>query len=109
MGSAPSWKACRCDQRHLLDAKNLAACDIAHQRNTETVSQGHTDLRWGQPLLGKLADVINDIFWLHLDPGWRLAAVRDSRRGNTLALAIHAAHLVYPACPRSRSSCLQQP
>merc|ERR1719422_126215 len=54
----------------LQDAQNLAACHIAHQRDTEAVTQGHTDLRWSEAFLGELADMVTDILGLHLYPSW---------------------------------------
>merc|ERR1740120_105827 len=85
------WKVW-CQSVRLEDPQNLASCDVADQRNAEAVAQGHADLRRRQALLGELANVVAHVVGLHLDPCRGLATVGDRRGGDTLALAIHAAH-----------------
>merc|ERR1719499_1217358 len=76
----------------LEDAQDLAACDVTHEWDAETVAQGHADLRRGEALLCQFADVVADVLRLHLHPCRGLASVRDCRRRDTLAFAIHAPH-----------------
>lgn len=63
----------------LEDSENLRSSHRLKLGDTEGVSQGDTDLRWGQTLLGQLGDVLNDILGLQLQPRWRFALVRESR------------------------------
>ena len=60
--------------------------------NPEAVAKSHTDLRGRQALLGELADMVTHVFSLHLHPRGRAAAVRDGRRRNAFALAVHSTH-----------------
>ena len=68
----------------LEDAQDLVARDGLDLRDAEAVAQGDADLRWGEALLGELADVVAHVLRLHLDPRGRLAAVRRRRGGDAL-------------------------
>ena len=87
-----------CQAIRLQDAQDVVACDSLDLRDAEAISQCHANLRRGEALLGKLADVIAHILWLHLQPSRRRSLVGDGRGGYALALAIHAPHLGADSC-----------
>merc|ERR1712039_574091 len=52
----------------LQDAQDLAAGHVAYERDAEAVAERYADLRRSEALLRQLADVVADVFRLHLDP-----------------------------------------
>jgi len=64
----------------MLTSNNLDLCD------TVRVSEDNTDLRWGSTLLCKLADLINNLVWVRLQPRRRSAGVWDG--GGRYALSV---------------------
>ena len=66
------------------------------------IPQDNTDLTGRRTLLGELADLIDDLVGGGLEPGRRVARVRDRRGGNPLAVAVKTTHfrLVRPLCRR---------
>jgi len=52
----------------LEDTEDLGSGDVSDLRDTEGVTEGDTDLRRGQTLLGELADVLGDLLRAHLQP-----------------------------------------
>ena len=77
----------------LQDSENLGTSDALELGDTHGISESDADLRWGETLLGKLADVLNDILRLDLQPRWRSALVRESRAGNTFTLSVNTSHV----------------
>jgi hypothetical protein len=63
----------------LEDTKDLVTGDETDLGNTVRVTEGNTDLRWGQTLTGELDDVVDNIFWGRLEPRRGSATVRESR------------------------------
>lgn len=78
----------------LEDSKNLRTGHRLKLRDTHGVSQGDTDLRGGQTLLGQLRDMLNDVLRLELQPRWRSALVGESRAGNTFTLSVNTSHVI---------------
>ena len=68
-----SW----CHAVGLEDSQHVVASHSLDLWHTEAVSQGDTNLGRSQTLLGQLADVINHIIRLHLQPAWRSSLVGD--------------------------------
>jgi len=50
------------------DTKDLVAGNESHLGDTVRITEGDTDLRWGQTLAGELADVFNNIIGGCLKP-----------------------------------------
>ena len=60
------------------DTEDLVTGDEAHLGDTVRVTEGNTDLGWGQALAGELDDLVDDIFVCGLEPRRRSAAVGES-------------------------------
>lgn len=52
----------------LQHSENLVSGDEAHLWNSVRVTEGDTDLRWGETLAGEFDDVFNDFFGGRLEP-----------------------------------------
>lgn len=60
------------------DTEDLVTGDEAHLGDTMRVTEGNTDLGWGQALTGELDDLVDNIFVGGLEPRRRSAAVGES-------------------------------
>ena len=61
----------------LQDSQDVVAGHCLHLWHAKAVSQSDTNLRRSQALLGQLANVINHVIRLHLQPAWGSSLVRD--------------------------------
>lgn len=57
-----------------------------------TITENDTDLRRCSPLLGQLADLVDDLIGGGLQPRRGVARVGDSRGRNALALTVKTTH-----------------
>jgi hypothetical protein len=78
----------------LEDADNLLASDGLDLGDTIGVTKDDTNLRGGQTLLGKLADVVLNISGRDLQPSRRRALVWEGSLGDTLSWCMHTTHAV---------------
>jgi len=60
----------------LQDTQDLVASDTLDLGYTHTVSKSHTNLRGSHTLLSELADLLEEILRLHLNPSRRLTLIR---------------------------------
>ena len=70
----------------LEDTQNLGTSDLSDLGDRHGVTEGNTDLRWGQALLGHLEDLLLDLGGGGLHPRRGSLAVRQSRAGDTLTV-----------------------
>lgn len=70
----------------LQDSENLVTSDNLSLRNTVSISEQDTNLRWGQTLLSVLEDLLNNSVRRELEPSWSVSGVWKSGRGDTLTL-----------------------
>lgn len=68
--------------------------DNADLGNALGVTQDDTNLRRRGTLLGQLADLVDDLVGVGLEPRGSGARVRDRGRADALALGVKSAHLV---------------
>ena len=68
----------------LKDTNDLLSSDRLHLGNTIGIPKNHTNLRWSQSLLGKLADVFLNIVGGDLKPRRRRALVWEGSLGDCL-------------------------
>jgi len=54
----------------LKDTEKLGSCDVLYLSNTVRISQDHTNLRWGETLLGELANELRNLGRGNLQPAW---------------------------------------
>jgi hypothetical protein len=60
------------------DTEDLVTGDEAHLGDTVRVTEGNTDLGWGQTLAGELDDLVDNILGGGLEPRRGSAAVGES-------------------------------
>ena len=68
MGSAMVNKEGRARTLALQHAEDLVAGDKAHLGNSMRVTEGDTDLGWGETLAGEFDDVLDDLVGGGLEP-----------------------------------------
>lgn len=76
----------------LENAQDLASSNAFDLSNAVRITKNNTNLRWCQPFLCKLANVILNILGGDLEPSRRSSLVRKSRRRNTLTSTVHTTH-----------------
>ena len=76
----------------LEDSEDLSTSQESDLWDTVLISQGDTDLRWGQTLLGELGDQFNNSGWGKGDPLWGLSSERKSAGADTFTVGVHTSH-----------------
>lgn len=76
----------------LENAQDLASSNAFDLSNAVRITKNNTNLRWCQPFLCKLANVILNILGGDLEPSRRCSLVRKSRRRNALTSTVHTTH-----------------
>jgi len=76
----------------LQDAKDLATSNALDLSDAVGVTKHHTNLGWGKPLLGELANMALDVSGGNLQPGRRAALVRAGALRDALSTAVHTTH-----------------
>merc|ERR1719223_1876921 len=79
----------------LQDSQDFAAGHAFHLWNSVAIAEGDADLGGGASLLGELHDLLNEVISGNLNPAWGCLAVREASAGDTLALGVHSAHIVF--------------
>ena len=69
------------------DAKNLGSGDTVDEGDTVGITKDHTNLRGGQTLLGKTADLVRNLSGGSLEPSGGGPLEGDGRAGNTLSVS----------------------
>jgi len=82
---------------------NLLSGDHLNLGDTIGITKDDSNLRRGQTLLGKLADVFFDISSRDLQPRRRRALVRKRTLGDTLTGSMHTTHIATSGTKRRRS------
>lgn len=70
----------------LQDSQDLVTSDDLGLRNTVSISQDNTNLRWGQTLSGVLDNLLDNVVRAQLEPSWSVSGVWESGGRNTLSL-----------------------
>lgn len=78
----------------LENTQDLVTSDRAHLGHTVAVTELSTDLRRSNTLTSELNDLLDDLLWRSLEPGRRVAAVRESRLADTLTVRCRSASLL---------------
>ena len=69
----------------LEDAGDFLARDVCDSSDSVRIPQDDSDLRWGQALLGKLANLVNDFLGRSLEPCRSLSSVWSARSWDTFS------------------------
>jgi hypothetical protein len=76
----------------LEDPKNLVTGDVLDLRNSVRISEDDTNLRRRGTFPGEFANLLCYLLRRDLEPGGRIARVRDGGGRNALAIAVKTTH-----------------
>jgi hypothetical protein len=120
---APEFEECIQQTLAFQDTEDLVASDRLDLSDTVRIAKGDADLRGSHTLTGKLDNLLGHFFrsglwWIpaslspprtssrrtHLEPSCRLAAVRESRAGDTLVGVVDPSHVAGGRGERARGT-----
>jgi len=76
----------------LQDAEHVLSSHCLDTGNAMGITEDNTNLRWGQTLLGELADMVDNLLRRGLQPRGGSPLVGEDGRGDTLSNTMHATH-----------------